>query len=105
MPLMVEPLAMKAGESGYGVDGNTETVVTLVRQAVELGADAIKADPTDDLEDYSRFLEIAGAVPLLGRGGGRATDEEMLRRTSAVIRLGASGIVYARNVITSDPRR
>jgi class I fructose-bisphosphate aldolase len=61
MPLMVEPLAMKAGESGYGVDGNTETVVTLVRQAVELGADAIKADPTDDLEDYSRFLEIAGA--------------------------------------------
>jgi len=37
MPLMVEPLAMKPGESGYGVDGDADTIVTLVRQAVELG--------------------------------------------------------------------
>jgi DhnA family fructose-bisphosphate aldolase class Ia len=102
MPLMVEPLAMKAGESGYGVDGDTATVVTLVRQAVELGADVIKADPTDDLDDYARVLEVAGAVPLLVRGGGRATDEEILQRTSTVIRLGASGIVYGRNVIQHE---
>ncbi len=102
MPLMVEPLAMKAGESGYGVDGDTATVVTLVRQAVELGADVIKADPTDDLDDYARVLEVAGAVPLLVRGGGRATDEEILRRTFTVIRLGASGIVYGRNVIQHE---
>jgi len=99
---MVEPLAMKAGESGYGVDGDTETIVTLVRQAIELGADVIKADPTDDLDDYARVLEVAGAVPLLVRGGGRAADEEILRRTEAVIRLGASGIVYGRNVIQHE---
>src|SRR5215471_9609543 len=85
MPLMVEPLAMKAGESGYGVDGDTETIVTLVRQAVELGADVIKADPTDELDDYARVLEVAGAVPVLVRGGGRASDEEILRRTSSVM--------------------
>jgi class I fructose-bisphosphate aldolase len=102
MPLMVEPLAMKAGESGYGVDGDTATIVTLVRQAVELGADVIKADPTDDIDDYTRVLEVAGAVPLLVRGGGRATDEEILQRTSTVIRLGASGIVYGRNVIQHE---
>jgi class I fructose-bisphosphate aldolase len=42
MPLMVEPLAMKPGESGYGVDGDTETIVTLVRQVViRLGAAGI----------------------------------------------------------------
>jgi class I fructose-bisphosphate aldolase len=76
--------------------------VTLVRQAVELGADVIKADPTDDLDDYTRVLEVAGAVPLLVRGGGRATDEEILRRTSTVVRLGASGIVYGRNVIQHE---
>src|SRR5204863_8789818 len=64
MPLMVEPLAMRPGESGYGVDGDTATIVTLVRQAVELGADVIKADPTDDLDDYARVLQVAGAVPL-----------------------------------------
>jgi fructose-bisphosphate aldolase, class I len=102
MPLMVEPLAMKAGESGYGVDGDTATIVTLVRQAVELGADVIKADPTDDLGDYARVLEVAGDVPLLVRGGGRATDEEILRRTFTVIELGASGIVYGRNVIQHE---
>ena len=102
MPLMVEPLAMKAGDSGYGVDGDTATIVTLVRQAVELGADVIKADPTEDIDDYTRVLEIAGAVPLLVRGGGRATDEEILQRTSTVIRLGASGIVYGRNVIQHE---
>jgi fructose-bisphosphate aldolase, class I len=102
MPLMVEPLAMKPGESGYGVDGSTDTIVTLVRQAVELGADVIKADPTDDLDDYSRVLEVAGAVPVLVRGGGRAADAEILRRTEAVIRLGAAGIVYGRNVIQHE---
>jgi fructose-bisphosphate aldolase, class I len=102
MPLMVEPLAMKAGESGYGVDGDRDTIVTLVRQAVELGADVIKADPTDDLDDYARVLAVAGDVPLLVRGGGRATDEEILRRTFTVIELGASGIVYGRNVIQHE---
>jgi class I fructose-bisphosphate aldolase len=99
---MAEPLAMKAGESGYGVDGDADTIVTLVRQAVELGADVIKADPTDDLDDYPRVLEVAGAAPLLVRGGGRATDEEILRRTRTVVDLGASGIVYGRNVIQHE---
>ena len=102
MPLMVEPLAMKAGESGYGVDGDPAKIVTLVRQAVELGADVIKADPSDDLADYPRVLEVAGAVPVLVRGGGRAEDEEILRRTEDVIRLGAAGIVYGRNVIQHE---
>ena len=102
MPLMVEPLAMKPGEAGYGVDGDVGRIVTLVRQAVELGADVIKADPTDDLDDYPRVLEMAGAVPVLVRGGGRAADEEILRRTEVVIRLGAAGIVYGRNVIQHE---
>jgi DhnA family fructose-bisphosphate aldolase class Ia len=99
MPLMVEPLAMKPGESGYGVDGDADTIVTLVRQAVELGADVIKADPTDDLADYPRVLQAAGSVPLLVRGGGRAPDDEILARTETVIGQGAAGIVYGRNVI------
>ena len=47
MPLMVEPLVMK---SGYGVDGDVDKIVGIVRQAAELGADVIKADPTDALE-------------------------------------------------------
>jgi fructose-bisphosphate aldolase, class I len=102
MPLMVEPLAMKPGTAGYGVNGDPERIRALVRQAVELGADVIKADPTDDLGDYPSVIEVAGPIPLLVRGGGRASDEEVLRRTEAVMRAGAAGIVYGRNVIQHD---
>ncbi|HEX2415960.1 MAG TPA: hypothetical protein VHJ37_12175 [Thermoleophilaceae bacterium] len=102
MPLMVEPLAMRPGSAGYGVDGDPERIRALVRQAVELGADIIKADPTDDLADYPSVIEVAGRVPLLVRGGGRASDEEVLERTATVIDAGAAGIVYGRNVIQHD---
>lgn len=102
MPLMVEPLAMKLGEGGYGVDGDVEKIVPLVRQAVELGADVIKADPTDDPTDYPRVVEAAGTRPVLVRGGGRVSDEEILRRTEAIMRQGAAGIVYGRNVVQHE---
>ena len=102
MPLMVEPLAMKPGDGGYGVNGDTATVVTLVRQAVELGADIVKADPTDDLEDYPSVIEAAGDRPVLVRGGARVDDEELLRRTRALMATGAAGIVYGRNVIQHE---
>ena len=105
MPLMVEPLAMQPGSAGYGVNGDPERIRALVRQAVELGADIIKADPTDDLGDYPGVIEVAGGIPLLVRGGGRASDEELLRRTEAVMRAGAAGIVYGRNVIQHERPR
>jgi fructose-bisphosphate aldolase, class I len=99
MPLMVEPLVMKpANAGGYTVDGDVDKITALVRQAVELGADIIKADPTDDLSDYHRVVEVAG-VPVLARGGGRVSDEEILARTHALIHQGAAGIVYGRNII------
>lgn len=105
IPLMVEPLVMKdATAGGYTSDGTTEKVVPLVRQAVELGADIIKADPTDEVADYHRVVQAAGRVPVLVRGGGRVSDTELLRRTAAVLEQGAAGIVYGRNVIQhGDP--
>lgn len=102
MPLMIEPLVMqdnaKAG-GGYMVDGDTDRIVTLVRQAKELGADLIKADPTDNISDYAKVIAVAGDVPVLVRGGGRVDDHTLLERTVAVLDQGASGIVYGRNVI------
>lgn len=101
MPLMVEPLVMadNAASGGYMVDGDVDKIMTLVRQAVELGADLVKADPCDDVEEYHRVVEVAGDVPVLVRGGGRVPDAELLERTAAVLRAGASGIVYGRNVV------
>jgi DhnA family fructose-bisphosphate aldolase class Ia len=99
MPLMVEPLVFKPGAGGYGVDGDAEKIVPLVRQAAELGADIIKADPTDDLDDYHRVIEAAGGRPVLPRGGGRVPDAEVLERTRRLMAQGAAGIVYGRNII------
>jgi fructose-bisphosphate aldolase, class I len=101
MPLMVEPLVMLPNEQkgGYMVDGDIRKIMPLVRQGVELGADVIKADPCDDVSEYHRVIEIASGIPLLVRGGGRASDEEIMNRTVQLMEQGASGIVYGRNVV------
>jgi DhnA family fructose-bisphosphate aldolase class Ia len=97
---MIEPLVMRGDDAaGYSVDGDTAKIMTLVRQARELGADLIKADPTDDIEHYHRVIEVAADTPVLVRGGGRVDDRTLLERTEAVLTQGARGIVYGRNVI------
>ena len=104
MPLMVEPLVMQSNSAagGYMVDGDLDKILPLVRQAVELGADLIKADPCDDVTQYHRVIEVASGTPVLVRGGGRASDQEILDRTYELIRQGAAGIVYGRNVIQHE---
>ncbi len=104
MPLMIEPLVFQpnSAKGGYMVDGDLNKILPLVRQAVELGADIIKADPTDDPADYHSVIEIACGIPVLVRGGGKAEDLEVLIRTEELIRQGASGIVYGRNIIQHD---
>ena len=101
MPMMVEPLVFQPNEKagGYMVDGDEKKIIPLVRQAVELGADVIKADPTDDVSLYHKVIEVAGGIPVLVRGGGKVSDQEIFRRTAALLEQGASGIVYGRNII------
>jgi DhnA family fructose-bisphosphate aldolase class Ia len=84
MPMMVEPLVFRPNSEagGYMVDGDVVKIQHLVRQAVELGADIIKADPTDDVSIYHKVVEA-----------------EILARTEALMQQGVSGIVYGRNVV------
>ncbi len=98
MPLMVEPLVLNPGPTGYGIDGDARRLTGLVRQAVELGADIIKADPTSDPDEYAVVVRAAG-IPVLARGGDRVDDLEILRRTERLLAAGALGVVYGRNVI------
>jgi len=101
MPLMIEPLVFQpnAKSGGYMVDGDPAKIIPLVRQAVELGADIIKADPTDDVSAYGRVIETAGGIPVLVRGGSKAPEKEILERTQGLLAQGAAGIVYGRNII------
>lgn len=106
MPLMIEPLVMLPNDvrGGYQVDGDAEKIVTLVRLAAEMGADIIKADPTDRAEDFHRVVEAA-RVPVLVRGGGKEDLKTVLAKSSALLRQGAKGLVYGRNIYQHDNPR
>jgi DhnA family fructose-bisphosphate aldolase class Ia len=54
------------------------------------------------VDDYHRVIEIAGDIPVLVRGGGKATNEEVIERTTRLMEQGASGIVYGRNIIQHE---
>ena len=106
MPLMIEPLVMLPNDvrGGYQVDGDAEKIITLVRLASEMGADIIKADPTDQPEDFHRVVEAA-RVPVLVRGGGKDNLKSVLLKSSALLRQGAVGLVYGRNIYQHDKPR
>jgi fructose-bisphosphate aldolase, class I len=100
LPLMVEPLVMLRGDQreGYQPDPDIRRNAALVRQAVELGADVIKAESFEVLDEYHTIIEAASGKPVLPRGGSKISERELLRRTHELIRQGASGIVYGRNI-------
>jgi DhnA family fructose-bisphosphate aldolase class Ia len=107
MPLMIEPLVLKPNSSGggYQVDGNKGLIVPLVRQARELGADVIKADPTDDPRDYHEVV-AAARCPVLVRGGSKKPIETVFQEAEAYLAQGAHGLVYGRNIYQHpDPAR
>ena len=103
MPLMIEPLVMAATGQGpaYGSLGDVRQIVPLVRLARELGADIIKADPTENVEDFHRVVEAA-RCPTLVRGGGKGELRGVLEKSVALMAQGASGMVYGRNVYQHD---
>jgi fructose-bisphosphate aldolase, class I len=102
MPLMIEPLVMQPNDKGgYLVDGDTEKVTTLVRLARELGADIIKADPTDDPQDFHHVVQAA-RCPVLVRGGGKADLRKVMDNSAELMLQGAHGMVYGRNIYQHD---
>ncbi|MBB2717542.1 UNVERIFIED_ORG: DhnA family fructose-bisphosphate aldolase class Ia [Rhizobium etli] len=99
MPLMIEPLVMQpvTERGGYMVDGDADKIVTLTRLAREMGADIVKADPTANAEDFHRVVEAA-RCPVLVRGGGKEDLAAVFTKSAALMRQGAMGMVYGRNI-------
>ncbi|NTF64593.1 class I fructose-bisphosphate aldolase [Rhizobium rhizogenes] len=99
LPLMIEPLVMQPVDraGGYMVDGDADKIVTLTRLAREMGADIVKADPTTNAEDFHRVVEAA-RCPVLVRGGGKEDLRAVFDKSAALMRQGAMGMVYGRNI-------
>ncbi len=105
MPMGIEPLSFKRSKDGMVGDGSPARVVTLARMAAELGADLIKTDSTEPEEEFHRVIEAASGVPVTVRGGGRASDHEVLAHTEKLVGQGVAGIIYGRNIIQhQDPK-
>jgi DhnA family fructose-bisphosphate aldolase class Ia len=99
MPLMVETRVMELNRTGgYEPVGDVEKLAPLVRQAIELGVDLVKVDPTDNPDDFGQVVQMAADKPVLVLGGGKTSEEVLLARTSALLRQGARGVLYGRNV-------
>ncbi|MFQ6240338.1 class I fructose-bisphosphate aldolase [Sinorhizobium meliloti] len=106
MPLMIEPLVMQpvTEHGGYMVDGDADKIVTLTRLAREMGADIVKADPTTDADEFHRVVEAA-RCPVLVRGGGKEDLRSVFDKSAALMKQGAMGMVYGRNIYQhSNPK-
>lgn len=102
LPLMVEPIPFERRDGRYRDLADAERLVPLVRQAVEAGADVIKAGILADDAAMRRAIRVAGGVPYLARGGSKADDREVLAGTRLLMDCGAAGIVFGRNIFQHE---
>ena len=98
IPLIVEVMVLRPEADGTLRPGaRLEELIGLVRLAVELGADAVKVTPPDELDAFETLVQIAG-VPLLALGGPRGETRTVLAKTALLIRHGVAGVIFGRNV-------
>lgn len=104
MPLMVEPLVLLPAPNGRMLESslNAQAIATLTRQAVEVGADLIKADASEDPAEFGKVVEAASGRPVLVRGGETVNADVLLARTAALLQKGAQGLVFGRNVFQAS---
>ncbi|CAN5605176.1 class I fructose-bisphosphate aldolase [soil metagenome] len=102
MPMMVEPIPMERRDGHYHDIADENRLVPLVRQAVEAGADVIKAGILASTEGMERAVKVCGGVPYLARGGGKVDDRGVLTATRHLLDCGAAGIVFGRNIFQHD---
>lgn len=101
LPFIVEPIPL--GERITGANYN-ELVKVSIRMSAELGADAIKAPYTNDVDFYREVVHSAG-IPILILGGAKSkTLRDALEVVEEALEAGACGTVFGRNVIQApDP--
>jgi fructose-bisphosphate aldolase, class I len=102
LALMVEPIPFERRDGRYYDVADEERLVPLVRQAVEAGAQVIKAGILPDERAMRRAIGVCGDVPYLARGGSKGDDVAVLELTRHLLDCGAAGVVFGRNIFQHD---
>jgi DhnA family fructose-bisphosphate aldolase class Ia len=74
-----------------------EYLLRNARLCAELGADIVKVNWSGDERSFARIVE-ATRRPVLVAGGTVVSDEELLGRLEAAVRVGAAGCSVGRNI-------
>jgi DhnA family fructose-bisphosphate aldolase class Ia len=102
LPLMVEPIPFERRDGRYHDVADADRLVPLVRQAVEAGADIIKAGILPDEVAMRRAIRVCGDAPYLARGGSKGDDRAVLALTRHLLDCGAAGVVFGRNIFQHE---
>lgn len=97
IPFIVEPnlWGQKVDESKYK---DPLLLGDTARIAVEVGADALKIDVPEDIEELKKIIK-ACIVPVFLLGGAKENKvKDFLRKVDQSIRAGAAGVVVGRSV-------
>jgi class I fructose-bisphosphate aldolase len=72
-----------------------------------LGVDIVKTFYTGTTESFAQVVEMAAPALVVAAGGPRLeTDADVIRMAHGVVRAGAAGITFGRNIWQSaDPAR
>ncbi|UCD92935.1 MAG: fructose-bisphosphate aldolase [Methanobacteriota archaeon] len=96
VPLVVEAHASPLAEEQQQRD--PALLALLVRAAAEIGADLIKTEYTGIVETFREVVK-SSPIPVTALGGPKMpTDEAVLETVEAVMRAGAAGVTFGRNV-------
>lgn len=103
LPCIIEPIAYGGQVTGANL---VELLILGAREAVEIGADALKIPYTGDVDSF-RALVQAADVPVLVLGGARSDNErDALELYAEAQEAGAAGCLMGRNVTKSpNPQR
>ncbi len=100
IPFIIEPMARGLLADARRYDA--ELIRMHVRNAAELGADAIKTDYSGQKETFESVVEGC-PVPILIAGGPKTnTLEDGLKMVEGAMQAGATGVLFGRNIFQAD---
>lgn len=100
IPHIIEPMCK--GSKAKGREMDAELIAFACRMAMEVGADALKADYSGTAESYRTVTESC-PLPILIAGGPKTeTLQQSYEMVQGAVDAGAAGVLLGRNIIQAE---